>query len=205
MNDRFDYYRKAASRFGHLVTPEQFEEAIRNVAPEDVNRLATAYLTLRSRGDEAAVTEWIDSLMSPRAGLSKRERDYSWEVSRVLILFEYLAEKNIPPFRSLREEQVAPDPAALDWSTLPEALAPLAPLAARLPVHDRDFCIYAFFDGAEDAVRNELIDLASLIRRNGLTSVANDWTIKNWSNNRECAWRIDRLLGVLDAVGLLDG
>jgi len=110
---------------------QDFERFIDQASEDQLNELALAYEEIRRREDSSRISRWIDDCDANRNDKSYKAYWFSAKVGQLLRLFEHLAGKGIPPFKS-REAQYLVEVKKPDWNNLPKRLHYLIPAAERL-------------------------------------------------------------------------
>jgi hypothetical protein len=135
---------------------------------DELVELRTAYDTIAQRGDADAITAWCLSIKSSDPANEVKEH-----LRGLLLLFERLAEYELPPFADGEVRYVAPEPPAFDWSVLPSHLDAWKPWLKKFEAMRTEWELYEYVQQADASQLRELRELKDLIDRDG--EVMRNW------------------------------
>jgi hypothetical protein len=134
--------------------------------------LRSAYEAIAKRGDADAITAWCLSIQSDHPANDVKE-----QVRGLLLLFERLADYDLPPFNDGKVRYISPDPPPLDWSILPAHLEQWKPWLKNFEGLRTESDFYEYAKQASQSQLRELRALKELIDREGQGLI--DWCTAN--------------------------
>lgn len=198
----FDYLRQIARQYGDLLTEEDFHRCADTRDSQQLRELASAYDAIDSRGHVRAISEWL--VHRTTTAVDERERLFSWQVGRLLLLFGYLEKKGIAPFSSGRvriiEEKKTPN-----WGNLPSELQYLVDAVQHCGQLSTEGDVMSFLDRASDGDLEVLARTAEQIRLHGHMKAINEWMDRFPLTEYQEAWLVYCLLLLMDHANLLEG
>lgn len=152
----FQYLRVWASRYGLRGLTVYFgrQPPLEKLASRgELVELRAAYEIIAERGDAAAISAWC---LSVRAGTAANEAKE--HIRGLLLLFERLADRGLPPFTDGRVRFISPEPQPFDWSVLPAHLRQFEPWLKKF----EEFGEYDLYQYVQHANESQVRELAAL-------------------------------------------
>jgi hypothetical protein len=190
-----------AEKYGaNLLRVDDYTALASSATAEQLRELGAVYQEIARREDAIAISRWIDECDSKGAACPFDEKRLSNCILCLLRLFDYLADRSLPPFISRQVGYIEQrrDP---DWSTLAKNLAYLACPAERFGKYGSENEIMDFIERASHVEIEELSTLSMQIRTRGHASLIREWLNSKPFTQYQEAWQVYCLLGVMDCAG----
>ena len=196
----FDYLKKVAAAYGLLYFANEFEEFAARASKAELSELAEAYHAVFTRDDSERLSRWIDKHRSKKPGVTRKQVDLAGKFLRVLALFAYLGELNIPPFTSrlVKYVEIVRTP---DWSHFPPELSYYLDYIREFGVPNSELQAIEYLEKATPEALSALERTASRMRINGNQRILDRWLDVYMTVEHPEGWIAYCLLMVMDAAG----
>jgi hypothetical protein len=162
---RFLYLQNWASKYGLqglTVNFGKLSPLATLVTIMEIPELRAAYEEIAKREDAPAISEWCLSVRPETPDYEAKER-----IRGLMLLFERLADRGIPPFIDGRVRFLHPEPREFDWAVLPSTLEHFKSWLTKYEGLRTEHDVYKYVQYANDAELRELADLKKLMDREG--------------------------------------
>jgi hypothetical protein len=163
--ESFRYLKGWASKYGLRGLTVHFgkQPPLEKLASSgEMAELRTAYGEIARRDDTSAISEWCLSIRPETPANEAKEH-----IRGLLLLFERLADRGVPPFADGRVKFLRPEPRQFDWSVLPPSLELFKQWLKRFEELRTEHDLFEYLQNASETQLYELAELRKLINRDG--------------------------------------